>query len=196
MRSLASPMIIAPDADRSMRAWNSGPVAFSRRIQPSATRAERNAAHDTSTATRELKPSSTTAESIETWAPWLATSNHCTSDKRQGGQRRHDGHGRGHGGRHAPALQRRHRQGGHGPAQHDEHGQDRQVVDLGCGAGRAAPRARSSAPPRRSRRRPTPARTGTLRRSPRPAGGCRCSCRRAGRGASPTGVMRSSTGLG
>ena len=28
----------------------------------------------------ELKPSSTTAESIETCAPWFTTSNHCTSD--------------------------------------------------------------------------------------------------------------------
>ncbi len=80
MRSLASPMTIAPDAERSMRAWNSGPVAFSRRIHPSATSAESRAAHDTSTATKELKPSSTTAESMDTCAPWLATSNHCTSD--------------------------------------------------------------------------------------------------------------------
>ena len=63
-----------------MRAWNSGPVVFSRRIHPSATRAESNAAQLTSTAISELNPSSTTAESIETWAPWLATSNHCTSD--------------------------------------------------------------------------------------------------------------------
>src|SRR5580658_6146620 len=78
MRSLASPMTTAPDADANVRTWNSGPTTFSRTIHPSPTRAATMTAHDTRMAMKALKPSWITAPSMATWGPLLCTWTHWT----------------------------------------------------------------------------------------------------------------------
>ncbi len=78
IRSLASPMITAPEADARVRTWNSGPVTASRRIHPSPTSAATITAHDTSTAMKALNPSWITAPSMATCGPLFWTWTHCT----------------------------------------------------------------------------------------------------------------------
>ena len=80
MRSFADAMIMAPDADTIASTWSSAPSTPSRRRYPSATSAVRNIAHETSTLTSALKPSTTTAWSTAVKGPWPVTSAHCHSE--------------------------------------------------------------------------------------------------------------------